>query len=326
MVNLNNMYIGGKALSRDWKTRLSTMRTKIARAVMKDENIPPSRGSRIDLPVRHREFRPDLSGKMSRSVDFSHLRDAPPHEVKAAIDWIEEKVGWFHSIDLKDGITTPGGRGWEERRKLFSIYETVKGKTVLDIGAMEGGDTFCAEDAGASSVTALDVDNYFEYDLGLNAAWDYTVDRYLQINRENPENEWVFLNSKRFGFELCRQVRHSRAERISGTVYDLCPSRHGMFDVVYCFGLLYHLRHPVLALDRIAAVTKDKLFICSQIFDGYAPYANTMLYYNDTWRGSYTNWFVPTPQALIDMASSSGFRRIEVVAATPAQLALVCYK
>ncbi len=325
MTDFNNMYTGGQPAPRDWETWLRRLRTKIGRAIMRD-TPPLPHGACVDLPVRHREFRPDMTGKMLKPIDFSHLRDAPLSDVKAAIAWVEEKAGWFHSVDLKHGIATPGGRGWEERRELFRIPDAVRGKTVLDIGAMEGGDTFCAEDAGAASVTALDVDNYFDYDSGLNAAWDYTVDRYLQAKQEGPESEWVFLNSKRFGFELCRQVRHSHAERISGAVYDLSPSKHGMFDIVYCFGLLYHLRNPLLALDRIAAVTKDRLFICSQIFNGYAPYANTMLYYNDTWRGSYTNWFVPTPQALIDMAGSSGFKRIEVIASTDTQTYLACYK
>lgn len=37
-------------------------------------------------------------------------------------------------------------------------------------------------------------------------------------------------------------------------VYDLNPSSMGTFDLVMFFGVLYHLRHPILALQKVASV------------------------------------------------------------------------
>ena len=134
------------------------------------------------------------------------------------------------------------------------------------------------------------------------------------------------MNSKQIGFELCKQVRNSNVTRISGSVYDLRSNKHGTFDIVYCFGLLYHLRHPLLALDKIYAVTKEMTFVNNQIFSGYSTEPNTILFFNETWRGSYTNWFVPTPKAFIEMVSNIGYKKIEVVDVGSTSVSLICYK
>ena len=50
------------------------------------------------------------------------------------------KVKWFHSIDLGDGLITPGWEGESTRQKLglLSLPEDLRGLTVLDIGAWDG--------------------------------------------------------------------------------------------------------------------------------------------------------------------------------------------
>ncbi len=63
------------------------------------------------------------------------------------------------------------------------------------------------------------------------------------------------------GFELARQALGSRVEDVDIDVMDLSPERVGQFDVVFFLGVLYHLRHPLLALERIASVTRKRLFL-----------------------------------------------------------------
>jgi tRNA (mo5U34)-methyltransferase len=325
MTNAGNMYVDGQPGEREWGNKQRQEKEAMAHAVLPNQNNLLPIGHIVNLPIRHRDFNADLSAKNLHPVDFSQLSNATESELREAVAWVQEKVGWFHSVDLPHGIATPGSRGWEERAHRFAVAERVKGKTVLDIGAVEGGDTFAAEAAGAQ-LTAYDVDNYLEYDLGLNAAWDHIVDRFFSARAAGPEAEWIFLNAKRLGFELCRAARRSAAVRLSGSVYDLNPARHGQFDVVYCFGLLYHLRNPVLAIDRISAVTREMAFFNNQILAGYAPNPNTVLFFNETWRGSYTNWFVPTPQSFLGMLGSAGFRQLEVVDQSPTALSVIAHK
>src|SRR5205823_2308884 len=71
---------------------------------------------------------------------------------------VEEVQAWHHSIDLGDGVITPGGKTPAhhhydlERLRLPDL----KDKSVLDVGAWDGYYTFMAEGAGARRVVALD--------------------------------------------------------------------------------------------------------------------------------------------------------------------------
>jgi tRNA (mo5U34)-methyltransferase len=280
-------------------------------------------GRTIELPRKHADFVPPVFADEWPPERLSSITPrSSADEVRRAIEWVDELVGWFHSVDLPQGLSTPGGRGWEIRAETFDIASLVAGASVLDLGSMEGGDLFCAQDAGAASVTSCDVDNYFGYDLGRNSAWDYTVERYLEAKRRGPEWEWAFFNSKRLGFELCRRARGSNAQRISSSIYDLDPGVHGIFDVTYCFGLLYHLRHPLLAIDKLRAVTGRVALVNNQITP--EADANHVAFYPETWRGAHTNWFVPTPEAFLGMLSSAGFSRLEVVGMHDNSMSVMC--
>ena len=47
------------------------------------------------------------------------------------------------------------------------------------------------------------------------------------------------------------------------SIYELDPSIMGTFDLVMFFGLLYHLKHPLLGIEKVAAVTSGTLLIQS---------------------------------------------------------------
>ncbi len=318
------MYKKGKVEQQVWLSNRKKVLGKIVRFLLPNTKSISFKKETLELSHEYRDLKLDLSYKDSKKVDFSYLQGASKEEIEKTIAWLTKEIGWFHSIDLKHGLKTPGGVGWKSRSENFKFKERLKNKTVLDIGAMEGGDSFSAEMCGAL-VTAYDVDNFLEYDLGLNAAYDFVVKKYLDAKELGKEREWLFLNSKILGFEFCKSIRESSVNRISGSVYDLNPE-NGKYDIVFCFGLLYHLRHPILALDKIYSVTNEMAFINNQIYTGDSYNSNTILFYNDEWRGSYTNWFVPTPKAFIDMVSSVGFRKVEVVDISKTSISLICYK
>ena len=46
-----------------------------------------------------------------------------------------------------------------------------------------------------------------------------------------------------------------------GSVYSLDPNALGQFDIVLFLGVLYHLRYPLLAADKLRAVTSGELLI-----------------------------------------------------------------
>ena len=121
------------------------------------------------------------------------------------------------------------------RLARLDLPSSLAGRTVLDIGAWDGFFSFEAERRGAARVVAADY--YAWHGIG-----------------------WGTHQGKA-GFTLARECLGSRVEDLDIDVMDLSPERVGTFDVVLFLGVLYHLRHPLLALERIASVTRE-LLIC----------------------------------------------------------------
>jgi tRNA (mo5U34)-methyltransferase len=123
---------------------------------------------------------------------------------------------WYHKIEVAPGVWTPGVHDSTEGLELIQMPEDLTGMRVLDIGARDGFYTFEAERRGAREVVALDY--------------------------EPPDTT---------GFSIAAELRGSKAEFINENVYSLDPEKYGSFDLVLFLGVIYHLRHPLLALDRI---------------------------------------------------------------------------
>jgi len=58
---------------------------------------------------------------------------------------------------------------------------------------------------------------------------------------------------------------------VVGDVQSTDLTQFGLFDVVHCFGLLYHLDSPVAALRRLAEVCREHLIIETMVCDAAAP-------------------------------------------------------
>ena len=68
-----------------------------------------------------------------------------------------EAIYWFHSIDLGNGMVTPGAKSVETQQLQLEALNLpdLSGKRVLDIGAWDGFFSFEAERRGAAHVTTL---------------------------------------------------------------------------------------------------------------------------------------------------------------------------
>ena len=193
-------------------------------------------------------------------------------------------LSWWHTIDLGNGIVTPGIDDSPRKLRRLRIPPDLTGKTVLDVGAWDGFFSFEAERRGAARVLA--VDSY---------AWNGST--------------W---GSKR-GFELARRVLGSRVEDRELEVLDLSPQTVGVFDVVFFLGVLYHMRHPLLALEKISSVTRE-LLVLETLVDLLSIRRPAMaIYPGGALYGDPSNWNGLNPPALEAMLREVGFRRIEVV-------------
>lgn len=192
------------------------------------------------------------------------------------------KINWFHKIDLGDGIVTPGLDDSKKKLKLIKLDEDLSGKTVLDIGAWNGFFSFEAEKRRASRVLAID-----------SFMWG--------------GQGW----GSKDGFNLARDALNSKVEDKEIDVLGISPETVGVFDLVFFIGVLYHMRHPLLALEKIASVTKEKLILETEVemMDNKRPV--TVFYPSSELDGDGSNWWVPNPAAVEAMLKTAGFQKIQ---------------
>lgn len=188
---------------------------------------------------------------------------------------------WVHSIDLGNGIVTPGMWG-APSATILKALDTVdfRGKKVLDIGCWDGLWSFEAEKRGAKTVIATD----------------------LNTQRWPQDGHLTFM--------LAREVLDSKAiYRPDVSVYDVprvFPERD--FDVVLFCGIYYHLRDPLLALSRLRQAMKPGAII---VIEGEVSLdrarATAEFFYKSTHSNDPSNWWVPTIRCLHEWVESSYF-------------------
>jgi len=195
-----------------------------------------------------------------------------------------DAIRWYHTIDLGHGLVTPGIDDTPLRLTRLDLPGSFAGQTVLDVGAWDGFFSFEAERRGAARVLATDL-----------FAW------------RGPT--W----STKAGFELARATLGSRVEDLEIDVMDLTPERVGVFDVVLFLGVLYHLPHPYLALERIASVTR-RLLVLETVVDmiGFGRPA-VAFYPGRELNGDPTNWWGPNVPAVEGMLKTSGFSEVRTI-------------
>ncbi|MFN0119223.1 MAG: methyltransferase domain-containing protein [Blastocatellia bacterium] len=187
--------------------------------------------------------------------------------------------GWWHSIDLGDGRVTPGVHHIDELRDnyaRFGLPEDMRGMRLLDIGCWDGFYSFESERRGAE-VVSVDC---------------WRPEKFFEAHHA--------LNSKIQFHEL--------------SVYEVTKEKLGQFDVVLFLGVLYHLRHPLLALERVCEVSRHLAVIESHVVDNVlrTPRPVMEFYEVDELGGQYDNWWGPNVECIARMARAAGF-----VTATP---------
>ena len=200
------------------------------------------------------------------------------------------KGGWYHSIELPDGQVLQGLLSIEQQKRrleYFPLPEDLSGKRVLDIGAWDGWYAFEMERRGAE-VMAID-------------------------NVEQP------------AFHLARDRMGSKVDYRVMSVYDVSPDTIGRFDIVLFFGVLYHLKHPVLGLERVCSVTKDVAFVESYVTDKTVGGPTVMEFYEtDELATQLDNWVGPTAECLLALCRTAGFPRVEMSEIVEQRAHVVC--
>jgi tRNA (mo5U34)-methyltransferase len=209
---------------------------------------------------------------------------------------IEALGPWFHNINL--------GGVWTAPEHFLGDYPNVKfqrfaphlpadltGKSVLDIGCNAGFYSMEMKRRGAERVVGIDSD-----------------DRYLEQAR---------FAAATLGYD--------NIEFRNLSVYDVA-SLGEKFDVVIFMGVLYHLRHPLLALDLIREHVAGDLLLFQSMQRGSMevpdlaadyPFEETAIFDDPAYpklhfiereyAHDWTNWWVPNRACVEGMLRSAGF-------------------
>lgn len=212
---------------------------------------------------------------------------------------IQELGRWFHNINLAGIQTAPDhflgdypAVKW--RTFCHTLPADLTGKSVLDIGCNGGFYSMEMKKRGADRVLGIDSD-----------------EEYLAQARFAAEVSGLEIEFRRM------------------SVYDV-PSIGEKFDIVLFMGVLYHLRHPLLALDLLHDhVTRDLLVFqtmqrgsksVTPLQEDYHFWEDgvfeqedfpRMYFIEKYYSGDWTNWWIPNRACTEAMLRSSGFTIIE---------------
>jgi tRNA (mo5U34)-methyltransferase len=197
---------------------------------------------------------------------------------------------WHQRWEIFKGVFTPGRNPVEFLMSQAEVPADLSGKRVLDVGAFNCCCSFECERRGAAEVIALDL--------------------------QPPAD---------LGFPVLRDALHSRrVEFVQGSVYNLDPAILGGFDVVLFFGVLYHLRYPLLAIDQLRRILRGTVYVESLVIDHrflargkdfqeLASYHEVLpevalwqFYKGNELADDHSNWFGPNIRAVQDAFQSAG--------------------
>jgi tRNA (mo5U34)-methyltransferase len=202
---------------------------------------------------------------------------------------------WFHDLDLGGVRTAPDhflgdypGVVW--RLLAPALPADLTGKSVLDIGCNAGFFSIEMKRRGAARVVGVDFDP-----------------RYLAQAR------------------LAAEVSGVEIELRQLSVYDVAALGE-RFDVVLFMGVLYHLRHPLLALDLVRAHVAKDLVVFQSMLRGSEgrfrperdyPFSERDVFDHPAWpklhfvehryANDETNWWIPNRACAEAMLRSAGF-------------------
>lgn len=174
------------------------------------------------------------------------------------------------------------------------------GQTVLDIGAWDGFYSFEAERLGAQRVVALD---HYVWQIDWRTA---LAKRDAEGNLIEPEAASTLPGKK--GFDLTHATRNSRVEAIVADFMDMDITALGVFDVVLYLGVLYHMRHPLLALERLCRVTRNLAVIETHAIHLPEHSADALCEFYETneLNNDATNWWAFTAAAFVEKCQAAG--------------------
>lgn len=229
---------------------------------------------------------------------------------------------WYHTIDLGDGLVTPGMYDYRQTISAFHFPDDMRGMNVLDVGSATGFFAFEFERRGARVVSVelpslTDLDRFPGQDVEGSLR---KIERMifpggeLKDMRRGDSARELYRCLLEGPFDFCRTRLGSRVERCYSAIYDLTAEKTGVpegFDLVFAGDVLVHTLYPLKALAALAALCRGTLMLAQMLPDG--PQEPPAMMY----RGGAdpdedeVSWWLPNRSCLMQMLSKLRFAHVE---------------
>jgi len=258
------------------------------------------------------------------------------------LDEFFNEAYWFHTIELGDGRVTKGVYDVRPIVDMHDFDASLNGKSVLDVGASDGFYAFDFAGRGAESVLAVDT-NVYDGSVPTDVSPSKMKTYEKKYSREKDEFEKFRDIFEALGLEGANKLvvladyLDSIVEFQQQSIYDL-EKLGRTFDFVFCGGLFGHLKHPLLGMEQLRAVTSDKCIItlngalpvseggCGKIRKKFARLCMKLLmvsdYFSDNehdlilkYRGNQSggSFFHIHPITFREMLLASGFAKVDII-------------
>jgi tRNA (mo5U34)-methyltransferase len=236
-----------------------------------------------------------------------------PAELQAQAD----TFGWYHTIDLGNGVVT---KGISVQETSPEVIPDVTGRSVLDIGAWDGKFSFAAERKGASRVVALDHYAWGVDFVARGAYWAECIHNGTLPDQSRDETDfWLPDLPGRRGFDFAKVALDSKVEPVVADFQKVDLDELGRFDVVLYLGVLYHMKEPLTCIERVRAVTNEVAVIETEAvhLQGLDDQVLLQFHAGSSLRTDFGNWYVPTIEALHNLCRAAGFSSVKTVVGPP---------
>ncbi|NDJ12069.1 MAG: hypothetical protein EBY17_12910 [Acidobacteriia bacterium] len=228
-----------------------------------------------------------------------------------------ERYQWYHTVDLGNGLVTPGVYDYRETMSAFGFPEDMSGMTVLDVGSATGFFAFEFERRGAR-VVSMELPSLRDLDRFPGQSVESSLRKIENMmHKSEPYTErdlyWYLLEGP---FRYCREKLGSKVERCYSTVYDITMERTGVregFDLVFIGDVLIHTLYPLKALAALAPLCRGQLVLAGVLPEGpQEPPAMVYIGGADA-ENDEVAWWHPNLSCLMQMLQKLGFAEVDQV-------------
>ncbi len=227
---------------------------------------------------------------------------------------------WYHTVDLPDGLVTPGQYDFRNSLDAFPFPSDMHGMRVLDVGSATGFFAFEFVRRGAD-VVSVELPSLEKLDRFPGQTVEQSLDKIRRMlghqaageagDRPKYSAQQMYLYLLEGPFEFCRKQLGVAVNRCYSSVYDLTPANAGgTFDLVFLGDVLLHTLNPLVALAALAPLCRKTLVLSQTIPEAPEGQAAMLYVGGDSLDSDEVSWWLPNKPCMAALLKKFGFRTV----------------